>query len=114
MVSGPLATMIPDPVVIWKDGEFVVVPVAGEDDTVIDVDFKRPPASVARIEKIIAARAVKLETLAEQAETPEQVAEVVEEIVAEELAIEEPVVEEEPKPAPKKRATRKKTSSTDE
>jgi len=109
MVSGPLSTMLPDPTVIWKDGEFQVVAVPSETDQIIDVGWVRPQVSVAAIEKMLAKDAAKLEAVAEAAETPEELAEAVEEIIAQEDAI-----EEEPKPEPKKRAPRKKATTTDQ
>ena len=110
MVSGPLKTLTPT--VIWLDGEFQVVETPSETDQIIDVDWVRPAVSAKAIEDLASAQAVKLETAVEAAETPEEVVEVVEAIIAEEETVEEaPVVEEAPKPAPKKRAPRKKATT---
>jgi hypothetical protein len=119
MVSGLLSTMVHDPAVIWKDGEFQVVAVSSETDQIIDVGWVRPLVSVAAVENMLAKEALKLEKVAEAAETPEELDKAVQEIIVQEDAVQEDAVQEdavqeEPKPEPKKRAPRKKATTTDE
>lgn len=119
MVSGPLKGLIPDPVVVWRNGEFVVVKNAEEGENIVDVPVVRPRPHVEMVEKKVQAQSAMLEAVEAAVETPEQFEEIldavaagaevpfVEEVVAQE---EEAVEEEKPKPAPKKRAPKKKTS----
>lgn len=110
LLTGPLSALPADPVVIWKNAEFHVVTEASEDDAVFDVGFVRPEASKRKLEALLKAQSLKLESAAEAVDTPEEVAAVVSEVIAEEDADGEVEAQEEPKP----KRTRKKASPPSE
>lgn len=118
MVSGPLKGLTPDPVVIWRDGEFHVVKEASETEQVIETSIVRPRPHVEAVEKKVAIEATKLADLEAVTETPEEFEQILEEVAETGEIPEHPhieaeaeVVEEAPKPKPKKRTTAKKKAA---
>ena len=119
MVSGALKGLIPDPVVIWRDGEFHVVKEASETEQVIETTVVRPRPHVEVVEKKVAIAATKLADLEAATETPEEFEQILEEVAETGEIPEHPdvqaeaesAVEEEPKPKPKKRAPAKKKAA---
>ena len=117
MVSGPLKGLTPDPVVIWRDGEFHVVKEASETEQVIETSIVRPRPHVEAVEKKVAAQATPLRALEDAVETPEEFEAILEEVAETGEIPEHPdvqaeaVAEEAPKPKPKKRAPAKKKAA---
>lgn len=122
MVSGPLKGLIPDPVVIWRDGEFHVVKEASETEQVIETEIVRPRPHVEAVEKKVEIEATKLAELEAVTETPEEFEQILKEVaetgeipehphIEAEAEAEAEVVEEAPKPKPKKRAPAKKKAA---
>lgn len=105
MLTGPLKNAYPDPVVVWRNSEFTVALKAEEDEAVMDIGFVRPEVSRVNLENKIAADQTIVQEAVQNLETPEEIIEAIQD--APMLDDEEPVVEE--KPAPKKRATKKKS-----
>ena len=122
MVSGALKGIVPDPVVIWRDGEFHVVKEASETEQVIETTIVRPRPHVEAVEKKVAAQATALKAFEDAVDTPEEFEAILEEVaetgeipehpdVQAEAEAEAEAVEEAPKPKPKKRAPAKKKAA---
>ena len=82
MVSGKLKGLTPDPVVVWRDAELVVVKAAEEGETVVDMQIVRPRPHVIEAERRIYVETAPLRAVAETVETPEEMEEILDEVAA--------------------------------
>lgn len=82
MVSGKLKGLVPDPVVVWRDGELMVVKEAEEGETVIDMMVVRPRPHVLEAEKRVYVESAPLRAVAMAVETPEELESVLDEVAA--------------------------------
>lgn len=121
MTSGPLKGLVPDPCVVWRDGEFHVVKEPEEGEHPVEMQIVRPQPHVVAVEKKVYAEALKFMAVEEAADTPEEFEQILEKVAdGEELPLQEALEtleeaqveaeEEKPKPVAKKKTPKKKTS----